>query len=193
MKYKTIQLMSLCCFVIIITYPKAIFAGDNQNASCSLDMNIDSISYDNTVCTKDIEPTISAYANETITVAIVAHNVINLDTYQAEILFDNDHLKFIKAYENVPAMGITNILKANGGTTIGFQASLKKAGIINIANSLVGKNKDQAPEGSGICAILRFKVLKDSKSELILKHVYFVDSDQQKDHIVQTNNAQINQ
>ena len=164
----------------IISISAALHASQISTVACRLDMNIQTTSYGPEGSSIEIEPEIIAYMNDTITVAVVAQGVTDLDTYQVEIQFDPQSLKFIKGYEDVPSLGIQNVLKSSGGTTIGFMAFEKTPGTINIANALVGKNTHQAPDGSGILAVLRFKVLSDKTSELVLKNIYFVDSNKKQ-------------
>ncbi|ETR64813.1 MAG: hypothetical protein OMM_15308, partial [Candidatus Magnetoglobus multicellularis str. Araruama] len=65
--------------------------------------------------------------------------------------------------------------------------------MINIANSLVGQDTKQAPEGSGIIAIIKFKVLDDqSNNAITLSNVFYVDSNITKDVITHLNHATIN-
>jgi hypothetical protein len=179
-------------FIIIFQTPALILADQLSKPGCSIDMNIQTRSYETEVSSVDIEPSTTAYMNDTITLAIVAQEVSNLDTYQLDVTFDPSKLVFLKGYSEVPSYGIQNFLKTNGGSTIGFQAFEKSSGVISIVNTLVGKNMDQAPEGSGILAILRFKLLEDGQSQIQLKNIHFLDSNQTLCPVQQINKGQIN-
>ncbi len=169
--------------LIIIMFSGIAYAGPNSSATCGLDMNFS---------TTDIEADIAASAGDIITVAVVAGGVSNLDTYQAEVLYDTAGLEFIEGYEEVPMSGIRNLLKTNRGTTLGFQAVEKEPGTVNIANTLTGTDTSEAPEGSGILAIIKFRVLEDDPGKISLANVHFVDSSQAQDIIRNTAGGNVN-
>ena len=74
-------------------------------------------------------------------------------------------------------LDIKNILKKNGGGTIGFQCALIEPGKINIANTMTGEDEEQAPEGSGVLAIIEFKTLTNyPNARLTLANVLFIDT-----------------
>ena len=146
------------------------------NAGVALDMIISTRNYDDTISNTDIESTVSIPANGEVCIAVVAQGVANLDTYQVEVTFDTDMVEFIGGAEENPFGGIINLLKKNGGETVGFQAVESVAGTVNIANSLAYEDCDQAPEGSGIIALLNFRVLDaDPDNQLTLGNVFFVN------------------
>jgi len=159
----------------------------------AVDFNIQTRDYDDGISLKDIESTISIKTNDEVWLAIVAQNVVNLDTYQVEITFDPDRLEFINGMEENPFSDIHNLLKKNGGSTIGFQAVERNPGVVNVSNSLTLENVDEAPEGSGIIGLLRFKVidtLPDNSISLI--NVHFMDTYQNDFLVTNTINAVIN-
>jgi len=161
------------------------YAGPNSSAACRLDMDNSTWSYEN-ISLVDIEQLTIGLENDKLTVAVIAQNVKNLDTYQVEIHFNPDVLLFEDGNENSPTDGRLNILKINGGSTIGFQAIEKQPGIINISNTLIGSNANQAPEGIGILAILTFKVISQQVTDLKISNTYFIDSDGNEDLIKTT-------
>jgi len=169
--------------LIILMFSGIGYAGSNSTAVCGLDMNLN---------TANIESDIAASVNDIITVAVVAGGVSNLDTYQAEVRYDRASLEFIEGYEDVPMLGVKNFLKSKGGTTLGFQAIEKEPGTVNIANTLTGTDTAQAPEGSGILAVIKFRVLKEGKGKISLVNVNFVDSSQNKDVVTNTTDGKIN-
>ncbi|GEM_PF-4317566 len=131
-----------------------------QGAGCALEMN----------------SILKSEANE-IWVNVVAQEANNLDTYQAEVNFDPVRMVFMGGYEDYPSEGIVNFLKKRGGTSIGFQAVKAADGKINISNALIGNNTDQAPEGSGIIALLKFKIADEAPNNFLkLSNVVFLDS-----------------
>jgi len=184
-KIQTILLFS------IIYLSSICFAGNNDNAGCSIDMDITSINYENILSQSDIDYQINAVEGERINVAVVAQNVQNLDTYQVEIKYDNSKLKYIFASEEFEIIGVENLLTKNNGKTIGFQSVEKTPGIINIANTLIKSDTLQAPEGSGVIAVLVFNVIKNGQTTLELSNVNFIDSFGNEDKIDNLTNGMI--
>jgi len=175
-----------CCLascLIVIMFAGMSHAGPNASAACRLDMNFDTV---------EIESDITASANEMIIIAVVAEDVSNLDTYQAEVRYDPSHLRFVGGYEEVPMRGVRNLLKGSGGSTLGFQAVEREPGVVNIANTLTGTDTSEAPEGSGILSLLRFRMLKAGPARLGLANVHFVDSLQNEDLITDMTDGNVN-
>ncbi len=136
-----------------------------------LDMDIEGTNPD-----IEIESEISVCQEDEIWIAVVALNVTDLDTYQVEVSFDTDKLEFLEGAEENPMGGINNLLKKNGGTTTGFLAVEDVPGTVNISDTLTGADCDEAPEGSGVLALLKFKVLSaGTDAELTLGNTFFVD------------------
>ena len=180
-------------FLLFIVYPSISYAGPNSSAGCALDMDYPTRGYDSGISTTDIESSIEAAANDEIWIAVVAQNVNNLDTYQVEVSFDTNRMAFLGGFEENPSEGIYNLLKTNGGISIGFQAVENVAGIVNIANALVGTDTKEAPEESGIIALLKFKILDDNaNNKLILSNVHYLDSGGTDDPITNLMNAVVN-
>ncbi len=139
----------------------------------ALDMDISTTNYE---AASEIESQISACKEDEIWIAVVALNVTDLDTYQVEVSFDTDKLEFLEGAEENPMGGISNLLKKNGGTTTGFLAVEDVPGTVNISDTLTGADCDEAPEGSGALALLKFRVLSaGTDAELTLGNTFFVD------------------
>lgn len=121
-------------------------------------------------------------------VAVVAQNVQDLDTYQVEVSYNPSELEFVMGVEDNPASEITNLLKQNGGTTVGFQAVERIPGTVNMANALSGKDCNEAPDGSGVLGLLKFRILdtdSDSDIQLILENVFFNDCNDNEKEITE--------
>ena len=151
---------------------------DFYGAGVALDMNTDTRDYLDVFSYQDIEATAPGNAGigDEIWVAVVAQNVTNLDTYQVEVTFDPLKLDFLGGIEDNTISGIYNILKKNGGTTVGFQAvelCPDNCGVVNISNALDGVSTAVAPEGSGVLALLNFRVL--NVASIGLSNVFFQD------------------
>lgn len=149
-----------------------------SSAGVAIDLNYLTSNYDqDTVTDKDIEISEVASINSEKWIAVIAQNVENLDTYQVEVSFDASRLELVATAEDNSFGGLHNLLKKNGGTTIGFQAVETEVGIINISNALVGTDEAIAPEGTGLIALLKFKVLdENTNNTLTLQNVHFVNS-----------------
>jgi len=189
---RTIIIKLSIIFIINIFFFNVIYAGSNSSSGCALDLDIATRSYTSDVSSVDIDTDILASIGDIIYVSIVGQGVSNLDTYQVEVKFDSTKLQFLEGYEDDPIEGIQNFLKSNGGITIGFQSVEKVSGVVNVSNTLSGRDTNQAPEGSGILAILKFEVLEDGPSKLILSDVHFVDSYQHDDLITKCSNTIVN-
>jgi len=189
MKNKIINFLIVLVLSMILL-PGITFADQNSSTTCSLSV----IAYDSYAdfSFENIKSQVLADPDEIIYVAVIAQNVTDLDTYQIEIKYNNEVIEFIDAYEDIPTMNVQNFLKTNGGKTIGFQALESKSGIINIANTLIGDDTVEAPEGSGIIAVLKLKLLKNSQTKLSLINVKFLDSQQNMNEILNKNDVIIN-
>jgi uncharacterized repeat protein (TIGR01451 family) len=162
-------------------------------AALSLDMDPSTRNYDDTISSKDIEQTIFVPENNEAWIAVVAQGVTDLDTYQVEVSFDTERVAFIEGVEDNPFEGIENLLKKNGGDTVGFQAVETIAGTVNIANALTYTDCDQAPEGTGILALLKFRVLDtDPDNYLTLGNVFFIDCNGSQQEVTNLTNGSFN-
>ncbi|KPA13630.1 hypothetical protein MHK_006163, partial [Candidatus Magnetomorum sp. HK-1] len=149
--------------------------------------------YDEKISSKDIDSSLTAEKGTEVWIAIVAQNAKNLDTYQVEIEYDTKRAQFIQGVEDNSFGGIKNFLKKNGGTTVGFKAQEIDSGTVNIANALSGQDMDQAPEGSGIIALVQFKILNNFPDNFLkLINVNFLNSKELEDNVHHLMNAVFN-
>ncbi len=171
------------------------WAGPNSSAGCALDMDYATRNYDAGISAKDIDFSVSAKTGDEIWVAVVAQNVSNLDTYQVLIDFDPDRMKFLEGHEQMSDSGPDTLLQSDGGTPLGFQASehQKLPGTIIVASTLKGRNRDEAPEGSGIIAFLKFEVLDGNlDNKLSIRSVNYLDSEGDNSSTNNLMNAAVN-
>jgi uncharacterized repeat protein (TIGR01451 family) len=153
-------------------------------AALSLDMDISTRNYDDTISSTDIEQTIFVPENDEAWIAVVAQGVTNLDTYQVEVSFDTEKVEFIEGVEDNPSEGIENLLKKNGGETTGFQAVENISGTVHIENALAQQDCDDAPEGTGIIALLKFRVLDTNQdNQLTLGNTFFTDCNDNQEEV----------
>ena len=164
-----------------------------SNAALSLDMDISTRNYEDTPSSKDIESTIFVPENGEVWIAVVAQGVTDLDTYQVEVRFDTGKVEFIQGVEEDPSEGITNLLKENGGETSGFQAVENVAGTIHIENALTHIDCNNAPEGTGIIALLKFRVVDTGPdNQLTLDNVLFTDCNSHQEEVIDLTNGSFN-
>ena len=135
--YYNIKLRILIFLSFVLFSNNNVFAGPNKYAACSVDMEYQSNDYDTYFSCNSIERSKNLKGDNSFIVAIVAHNVINLDTYQVEVIYNPEQLIYLNTYENSPFENIQNLLETNHGQTLGFQAHKIKNGIINISNTYI--------------------------------------------------------
>jgi hypothetical protein len=155
-----------------------LYIGDpfTYTAGVALDMDIETLDYDDSISEQDIESSIGVASQDTVWVGVVGQNVKKLDTFQVEVSFDTSRVEFVGSAEDNAFGEITNLLKKNGGQTVGFQAVEISPGRVNIANALAGYDCDEAADGSGILALLQFKVIDDEpENNITLGNVFFID------------------
>ena len=162
-----------------------------SNTGLSLDMVISTRCYDDTVTNTGIEPKVSVPENGEVWIAVVAQGVTDLDTYQVEVSFDTEKVEFIEGVEEDPSEGIENLLKKNGGETSGFQAVENVSGTINIENALSYTDCDNATEGTGIIALLKFRVSDDdSDNHVTLSNAFFTDCNSNEKEVINLTNGE---
>ncbi len=172
-------LILFCLFALFRTDPA--WAGPNSSAGCALDLNYATHNYDAEISARDIDSSVEAKSGDEIWVAVVAQNVTDLDTYQVLIEFDPNRMSFIKGHEELPDNGPETLLKSNGATPLGFlvmEYPNAPRRTLVVASTLKGRSRDEAPEGSGIIAFLKFKVLDGNlDNQLTIRSVNYWDSE----------------
>ncbi len=183
--------IALVVALALVPAAGTVHAGKNKNAGCGIDLGPETRNYDDHVSKRDIETVIDAAAGDVVTATVVVQGVVDLDTYQVEIAFDPEKLELLQVSKDAPVSGFENILESKGGQCLGYESVDESGGVVNIANSLVGRDSAQAPDGSGVIAVLRFKILDDRPAFLNLENVVFMDSASNRDTISALANAKI--
>jgi hypothetical protein len=161
---------------IIVASSSFLHAGPNSNAGMAIDFVPETPAIDS----------VAAFPSaSTITLSVKISGAVNLDAYMFDIRYDTTVLKFKSAMEDNPFASLDNILKKNSGSTVGFICTPKPgtSGVLNIANTLVGEDSAQAPEGSGILAVLMFTIVKQQACTLFIEKGFAVDYEQIKDSV----------
>ena len=191
---KTTKYATFCLAIAVLAFcvPTTLLAGPNADAACGLDLNPETRNYSKEVSDTDMDSAAQAQKDGMIAVAVVAQGVADLDTYQVEVRFDPQVLEFVAGSQGDPVMDYANFLESEGGAAMGFRAVKTEEGVVNVSNALIGSDPGQAPEGSGIIAVLHFKILEEKPAELNLQNVFFLDSAQETDAVLQLSGAVVN-
>ncbi len=151
-------------------FSSLIFAGPNENAGIRFDL--DAITYGNQNDTTMTTPSVGDY----IRMDVYAIGVHNLDTYEFEVLYNQNQLDYISATATNPITYEPNILTTNGGEALGWMIDISTTGVLSIAYTLAGTDTLEAPEGEGLIADIVFQVLSTIGDSLTFGDVLFYDS-----------------
>jgi hypothetical protein len=165
----------------LVTLPAT--AGPNESASLSVDLDLTTPGIQSQHI---IDEEVSQFF-----AAVWCEDVENLDTYSFLLTFDTSLVELTGTYEENPMAGLTNILKSNGGATLFMEPSTeeKQAGKITVASTLTESNPAQAPEGSGLLALLQFAVLDLGECTLSLGETRLLDHEGISDDITDLNDG----
>jgi hypothetical protein len=166
------------CFLTIVksslficfTFINIIRAGQNSSALLKPDLNTNSFGNQNQTYSTPIP------ANELVKIDIYVESASNLDTYEFNMIFNPLELEFVEAHQNQPITTEKNFLIKNAGTTIGWTTYLKSDGLLNIANTLVGNNLEDTPNGEGLLAHVVFRALTITSGKILFENIKFLDN-----------------
>jgi hypothetical protein len=166
------------CFLTIVksslficfTFINIIRAGQNSSALLKPDLNTNSFGNQNQTYSTPIP------ANELVKIDIYVESASNLDTYEFNMIFNPLELEFVEAHQNQPITTEKNFLIKNTGTTIGWTTYLKSDGLLNIANTLVGNNLEDTPNGEGLLAHVVFRALTITSGKILFDNIKFLDN-----------------
>ncbi len=154
------------CFAFI----NIIRAGQNSSALLQPDLNTNSFGNQNQTYSTPIP------ANELVKIDIYVESASNLDTYEFNMIFNPLELEFVEAHQNQPITTEKNFLIKNAGTTIGWTTYLKSDGLLNIANTLVGNNLEDTPNGEGLLAHVVFRAVTTTSGKILFENIKFLDN-----------------
>jgi hypothetical protein len=158
-------------------YLGALTTSSSVESGVSLDGDYSTQGYDQDAITATaIEGDVSVDVGDEVWLAIVAQNVVNLDTYEVVVSYDATQLTFVEGMEDSSFIDVENLLKLNGGTTTGFTAVESSSGVVNVANALNYEDTSEAPEGTGIIGLLRFSVLTEDSIDVTITSANFLNS-----------------
>ena len=168
---------------ISLFFSSLIFAGPNEDAGITFDLN--ATTYGNQNLLQIPTPNQGSY----IRLDIYAQDVVNLDTYEFEVIYNSLCLEYITSSPTNPITYEQNILTSNGGTALGWMIDTSTQGVLSIAYTLAGTDTLEAPEGEGLIADIVFQALVDTYGTLTFGDVYFYDSFGVMDLITDTGTA----
>ena len=177
LKTKSARIFAVLLFPLICG-PHAYGGGPNASAGCALDLDIQTRNYTNYVSEVDIESKATVEEGEDVFLNVVVSNVTDLDTYKMELNFDDQILTFVDGWSDIPAEGIVNILETQGGLALCMAPMVTSPGTITVACGLTSKDTNEAPEGSGVAAIIQFNLLTGGPcTKIELSGVEYIASD----------------
>jgi len=128
-------------------------------------------------------------AGTNIRLDVYCTDVVNLDTYEFEVIYDETELSYISSSATNPITFEPNILTTNGGTALGWMVDNSTPGVLSIAYTLAGNDPAQAPEGEGLIADIVFQAQVNTYGTLSFGDVYYYDSYGVVDLITDTGTA----
>ncbi|MCK4653904.1 MAG: right-handed parallel beta-helix repeat-containing protein, partial [Candidatus Cloacimonetes bacterium] len=161
-------------------FSSLIFAGPNEDASITFDL--DATTYGNQNLLQIPTPNQGSY----IRVDVYAQDVVNLDTYEFEVLYNHTRLQYITSSPSNPITYEPNFLTINGGQALGWMVDTSTPGVLSIAYTLAGTDTLEAPEGEGLITDIVFQTLTTGNSYLSFGNVYYHDSYGTMDEITST-------
>jgi len=151
-----------------------VFAGQNNAAGIRFDLN------STTSGNQNVTGIACPGTNSYVRVDIYVTGASNLDTYEFNVNYNTSNLQFWSASEDQPITFEQNILKKNGGETVGF-TGIQEGDHVNVANQLTGDHGEDTPDGEGLLAQIVFKCLVDCPSNLSFGNVNWYDNAGVKD------------
>jgi hypothetical protein len=138
---------------------------------------------DHVVSSEAIEAVAPAGAvGDELVVAVVVSNAVDLDGFAVTLKYDAAALRVKKVVESTDAT--PNFLKSAGGDLGPAVVKADKAGIVDVAGSIVGKDRSKAPEGTGVVALVVFERVKADETAVSVAAATLIDPDLVTDAVV---------
>ncbi len=178
----------LCSAVVaLIAMAGSAPAGLNQFARVSIDAD------PATWGEYTIDTLVSSYTSA-FTIAIVARDVVDLDTYSFSIVYDNRKLTYVNASADLNVT-VRNILRAHGGEIVWFPT--RKPGpthdTVMISCTLVGQDTALSANGSGLLGIIQFNTaaLPGDTARVHLQEALMLDTYRREDSLTDLHDARV--
>ena len=118
-----------------------------------------------------------------IVLSVIIRGVTDLDGYALLVAYNPEALSFVSAKKNLSGTGTRAFLESNGGKVGGFIV-IEGEGKVDIAVSLVGTDRKEAPDGSGALVYLRFKRIGEGDCGIKVVEAELIDSGLLVDKII---------
>ncbi|MBD3322072.1 MAG: hypothetical protein GF350_13320 [Chitinivibrionales bacterium] len=146
-----VPMMKKSCFIAALACISA-FAGPNENATVSIDMDPTQADVQNSITT----------SAPVFDVLVMVDALSNLDTYSFRLIYHSASLEFVSASWGYT--GTSNILVTQGGSTIGMSSPDTLPGnapydTVEGYITLLGEDDAEAPDGAGLLAAIQFNSL----------------------------------
>ena len=118
-----------------------------------------------------------------IVLSILIKGVTDLDGYALLVEYNPEALSFVSAKKSLSGTGTRAFLESNGGKVGGFIV-IEGEGKVDIAVSLIGTNRKEAPDGDGALVYLRFKRIREGDCGIKVVEAELIDSGLLVDKII---------
>jgi hypothetical protein len=123
-----------------------------------------------------------------IVLSVLIRGVKDLDGYALLVSYNKETLSFVSAKKRVSGTGQRAFLEENGGRAGVFLVKPGE-GSADIAASLIGTDREEAPDGDGIIAYVQFKRIKEGNCGIKIAEAEVIDSGLITDKIISLKKA----
>jgi hypothetical protein len=159
--------MRLCAKIVIITALVInSYSGPNENAQ---------IVIDHYAATEEIEKVCNGTGDE-VYAALKVNGVTDLAGFCVKVAYDTTQLKFVSATLAMDGSPYHSFLESQGGKK-GPVMVIPKNGTVEIVAGIKTESREEAPDGDGTLAYLKFTRLGNNNSTLTIKKAELSNSD----------------
>lgn len=158
---------------IIAVIVMGTFSGPNENVQ---------IIVDHDALTEEIE-SVCSYSGNDVVVAVKLSSVTNLAGFCITAAYDTTQLKFVSAKMVKEGSSGPSFLESEGGKAGPFMV-IPKEGKVEVVAGIKTKSGDDAPDGDGTLAYLKFERLGTQECTITVTKAELSDSDLIIDKII---------
>jgi len=171
---KFVKIVIIAVYILLFTSFSA-FCGPNAKARFVIDYDAYSELLD--------EECPDMGEDSEIVLSIIVKGVTDLDGYALLVEYNHEALSFVSAKKSLSGTGTRAFLESNGGKVGGFLVKPGE-GSVDIAASMIGTSRDQAPDGSGAIVYLHFKRIQEGDCGIKIVEAELIDSGLLVDKII---------
>lgn len=179
MKNKFLNILVIAQVVLLLHSITAL-SGPNSGARIIIDYDANSALLD--------EECPDMGEESDIVLSILIKGVNDLDGYALLVSYNPEALSFISAKKRISGTGQRAFLESNGGKVGGFIV-IEGEGKVDIAVSLIGTDRKEAPDGDGVLAYMQFKRIKEGNCGIKIVEAEVIDSGLITDKIISPKKA----